>query len=299
MRGVLRAQDMSGWRSDYDPPSLGGFMLRHVYIVLALILGFASPALAQRAPDMATLDRGDGITKIGLDLGLSSLEAPPYDLALRFELYGQYVTRSGLGIYGALPISRSFGGYEGDTDLPPPEARDRTSLNNIDLGLLYVVESGVLSWVFRGGVLVPTSTGGYDAAATRYYAAAPRLTDLAMASSDTHVRLSLSPLIHANKMFLRADIGFDIDVGDDDYHYLRLNLGAGYDFGLLALSLELVNTATFGDLVRDEDFFHALALTVRFMGEQLQPFISIGSPIDDYRRDRVNFFAAGGIQVAF
>jgi len=30
-----------------------------------------------------------------------------------------------------------------------------------------------------------------------------------MASSDTHVRLSLSPLIHANKMFLRADIGFD------------------------------------------------------------------------------------------
>jgi hypothetical protein len=271
-------------------------MIRHLAIALAVLLGFASTARAQRAPDMATLDRGDGITKLGFDLGFSSLADPPYDAALRFELYGQYVTYSGLGFYGALPISRSFGG-EGTPQ--PPELYNRTSLGNADVGLLYVIEGSELSWVMRGGVVLPTSSDGLDEAYTRYYATAPRLTDLAMASSDWHLRLSLSPLIHIDRLFLRADIGFDLDIGDDDYHYLRLNVGGGIDLGTVALSLELVNTATFGDFDRDEDFFHALAVTVRFMGEQLQPFISIGAPIDDYRRDRIQFFLAGGIQVAF
>lgn len=271
-------------------------MLRHLGIALTLLVGFATTAFAQRAPDMATLDRGDGITKLGFDLGFSSLADPPYDAALRFELYGQYLTRSGLGIYGAIPISRSFGG-EGQPQ--PPEAYNRTSLGNTDVGLLYVVDTGAFSWVFRGGALLPTSSSGGDEFLTRYFASGPRLTDLAMTSSDWHVRLSFSPLFHADKLFLRADIGFDIDIGDEDYHYLRLNVGGGVDLGVVALSLELVNTATFGDFVRDEDFFHALAFTVRFMGEQLQPFISIGSPIDDYRRDRIRFFMAGGLQVAF
>lgn len=269
-------------------------MLRHLGIVLALLLGLSSSAFAQRAPDMATLDRGDGISKIGLDIGFTSLTDPaPYSGALRFELYGQYVMRTGLGFYGALPISRSFGG-EG-----PPEPSNATSLGNLDAGLLYVIDSDVVSWVLRGGVLLPTSSSGFDEALTRYFAAPPRLTDLAMASSDWHVRLAISPLYHANRVFLRGDIGFDLDVGDDDYHYLRLNIGAGYDFGVVALSLELVNTAAFGDLVRDEDFFHALAVTVRFMGEQFQPFISIGSPLDEYRRDAVRLFLAGGLQLAF
>jgi hypothetical protein len=273
-------------------------MVRHLGLALALLMGFASTAFAQRAPDMATLDRGDGITKLGFDLGFSSLEQPPYDAALRFELWGQYVTNSGIGFYGALPISRSFGG-EGP---PPPDtsAENRTSLGNVDVGLLYVIESGsVLSWVFRGGVVLPTSSDGRDPALTRYAAVTPRMTDLALASSDWALRLSVSPLLHADRLFLRADIGFDLDIGDEDDHYLRLNIGGGVDLDVVALSLELVNMASFGDIDREEDFFHAVAFTVRFMGKQLQPFISIGTPIDDYRRDQVKFFLAGGLQVAF
>jgi hypothetical protein len=270
-------------------------MVRHVGIVIALVVGLASNAFAQRAPDMATLDRGDGITKLGFDLGFSSLEDPPYDAALRFEMWGQYVTNSGIGIYGALPISRSIGG-EGP---PLPDRENRTSLGNADLGLLYVITGDSLSWVFRGGVLLPTSTSGADEAATRYLASGPRLTDLAMASSDWHLRLSVSPLIHIDKLFLRADIGFDLDVGDEEDHFLRLNIGGGIDLGAVALSLELVNSASFGDRGGEEDFFHALAFTVRFMGEQLQPFISIGAPIDDYRRDVIKLFIVGGLQVAF
>jgi hypothetical protein len=270
-------------------------MVRHVGIALVILVGFASTAFAQRAPDMATLDRGDGITKLGFDLGFSSLEDPPYDAALRFEMWGQYVTNSGIGFYGALPISRSIGG-EGP---PDPGAENRTSLGNVDLGLLYVIEGSSLSWVFRGGVLLPTSTDGRDPSLTRYAAVAPRLTDIAMASSDWHLRLSLSPIVHVSKLFLRGDIGFDLDVGDTDFHYLRLNIGAGVDFDVAAISVELVNTAMFGDLDRNEDFFHAVAFTARFMGEQLQPFISIGAPLDESRRDQIKFFIAGGLQVAF
>jgi hypothetical protein len=262
-------------------------------ITLVILLG-SSIAHAQRAPDMATLDRGDGITKFGLDLGFSSLEKPPYSGALRFDLYGQYVTESGIGIYGDVPLSLSFGS-DG-----PPDPDNATSLNNIDLGLLYVLSGDTLSWVFRAGVGLPTSSDGLDESATRYYATTPRLTDIALASNDWHLRLSVSPLVHIDRLFLRADIGFDIHIGEaDDNHYLRLNVGGGVDLGPVALSLELVNLSRFGDFDRDEDFFHAFALTLRFMGERFQPFLSFGLPIDDYRRDRVHFFVSGGVQVAF
>lgn len=77
-------------------------MLRILGVLFALVFATRTAA-AQRAPDMATLDRGDGITKVGLDLGYSSLDTH-YSGALRFELYGQYVLPSGLGFYGALPM---------------------------------------------------------------------------------------------------------------------------------------------------------------------------------------------------
>jgi len=262
-------------------------------ILLALVIG-SSTAYAQRAPDLATLDRGDGITKLGLDLGFSSLEKPPYSAALRLELWGQYLTNSGFGFYGALPLSLSFGG-EGP---PAPNADNATALNDLDLGALYVISGHSLSWVFRGGIALPTASDGRDQSLTRYYAASPRLTDLALVSDQWYVRLAVSPLIHADKLFLRADLGIDINADSDNYHFLRLNIGGGVDLGIVALALELVNTASFGDFTGEEDFFHAVALTTRFNGKQLQPFLSFGLPIDDYRRDVTKFWIAGGLQFA-
>ena len=69
-------------------------MIRRLGIIsLLLALAEVAPAHAQRAPDMATLDRGDGITKLGFDLGWSFLNDPPYDSALRFfpNLTNHYV----------------------------------------------------------------------------------------------------------------------------------------------------------------------------------------------------------------
>ncbi len=271
-------------------------MLRFVLALFGALLGATTVASAQRAPDMATLDRGDGISKAGIDLALSSLDPPPYTSALRFDIYGQFVTQSGFGVYLSLPVSRSFGG-EGTPS--PPEAENATALGNLDAGLLYVQTRRSMAWVFRVGAALPTSSDGRDHGLTRYYATAPRLTDAALASSDGFLRLSVSPLIYRDRLFFRADLGFDLDFGDDDYHYLRLNVGGGVDLGVVALSLELANLAAFGDLGRDEDFVHTLAFTVRFMGKQLQPFLSVGAPLDAYRRDVVRWFLSGGLQVAF
>src|ERR1044072_8629082 len=99
-------------------------MYRITYVLLLLALA-GGPAFAQRAPDMATLDRGDGISKIAVDAGLTFVDYP-YDLALRLELYGQYVARSGFGLYGAMPFTMSFGAPSDDEDPVPPAALPNT-----------------------------------------------------------------------------------------------------------------------------------------------------------------------------
>ena len=268
-------------------------------IVISIVLALAGTAHAQRAPDMATLDRGDGISKFGIDGAFSSIDTPFYDAALRFELYGQYVTRSGFGIYGAFPLAHTFGNEDDNPDTLPNPA---TAIGNLELGGLYVIDSNpTISWVFRLGVALPTASDGRDGAATNFYATWPRLTDLALAVPNAwYVRFGVSPLIHVNHVFFRADLGFDVGLDDDDNNaneFLKLNLGGGIDLGVVALSLELVNIYNLDEFGDDDDWANTLAFTVRFMGERLQPFLSLGTPIDN-SRDDIAFFFAAGIQYA-
>jgi hypothetical protein len=265
-----------------------------------VVLVSAATASAQRAPDTATMDRGDGITRLGLDFGLSFLDKPfaPYDAALRIEPYGQYVTDTGYGFYGAVPFARSFGGGVA------PEPEEATAIGNLELGGLFVRAGETTSWVFRGGVALPTAGDSLDSVLTNRSATFPRLTDLALTAPEAfYVRLSVSPLLHMNHFFLQADLGFDLGIGTSDGadpdHLLRLNLGGGYDFGLLALGLELVNLAAFDDVDNNEQFVHTLAFTMRFMGERLQPVITIGTTLDDSLRDQLTLFIATGIQAVF
>ncbi len=274
-------------------------MLRISSIVIATLLAVGAlegSAFAQRAPDMATLDRGDGISKIALDAGLSFVEAP-YDLALRLEIYGQYVVSdTGFGIYGSLPLTASFGAPTDDEDPVPPDAvpNDAVSLSNLELGGLYVLtKSPNLSFVFHLGASIPTATDGRDEGATRFAGVMPRSTDIVNTTGNWYARLGFSPLIYTSKLFFRFDLGFDIAFEATDPHVLRFNLGGGVDLGPAALSLELANSVSFFD--GNEDFLDVLAFTVRFMGEKLQPYIAVGAPLDS-SRDVIKLFVAGGIQ---
>jgi hypothetical protein len=264
-------------------------------MITTIVLALSTAAYAQRAPDMATLDRGDGISKIGIDLGFSSIDTPFYDAALRLELNGQYVMRSGLGFYGALPFTKSFG------DAPEPMPQPTFAIGNLELGGLYTItKSPRFSYVFRLGLAVPTASDDLDGSTTNLFGTMPRLTDLALAIPNAwYLRLGFSPLIYVDKLFFRFDVGFDIGSDDNDAadELVRINLGGGYDFGPVAFSLELANIYDLDDYNEDNDWVHTLALTFRFMLEKYQPFVSIGAPVDDVR-DAIPFFIAAGFQVA-
>lgn len=263
-----------------------------ILLVLAGAVAFApAPARAQRAPDLATLDRGDGISKLGVDLGFDIVDGP-YDAALRIEPYGQYITRIGLGIYGAFPIARSFGGAGGT------QPEDTFAIGDLDAGLLYVWEPNpTLSWVFRGGIGLPIASDGADAVLTNFVASYPRYTDLALLAPNSFVvRIAVSPLIHADRLYARFDLGVDAGIDDNDngHELIRFNLGGGIDLGAIALGLELVNMYDFDNDA--EHFTHTVAGTIRIMGKSLQPLIAVGTPLDSSGRDLVPFFASVGIQ---
>jgi hypothetical protein len=191
----------------------------------------------------------------------------------------------------------SFGAPSDDEDPVPPDAipNDAASLSNLELGGLFVAtKSHNLSFVFRLGASLPTASDGRDEAVTRYSGMFPRMTDYANTFGEWYVRAGFSPLYYANRLVFRADLGFDIGLDDTVPNLLRLNLGLGYDFGTVAFSLESVNTVAF--MEGDDDFLNALALTVRFMGERLQPYLAVGAPIDDTSRGDINLFVAGGFQ---
>jgi hypothetical protein len=260
----------------------------------------AGPAAAQRMPDMATLDRGDGISRIGLDFaaGFVDDQFGGIDAALRFEPFAQYVSRGGFGLYGALPIARLV--TDGD---------DETALGNLELGALYVIESRALSYVFRAGIALPTADDDLEGVTANFFASWTRLTDLALAVPDaTYARFAFSPLYHADRLFIRIDLGFDVAVQDDDDlpgqepgNLFRLNLGGGIDLGTVALMAELVNiasTESFDD-EDDDDFVHTLAFSARFMGESLQPYFTLGLPVDSFGREVLDFFLGAGLQVRY
>lgn len=273
--------------------------MRRALTTAAVLAALAAPAAAQRMPDFATLDRGDGYSKIGLDVGFLSLDPPPLDAALRIEPHLQYVTPGGLGGYLAFPIARSFG--DGPAE---GEIEGETAIGDLDLGALYVISGLDLSFVFRLGLVVPTASEDDGDTVTNYFAGQYRLTDIAMVNPDAwYARLAFSPLIHMSSLFLRVDLGIDIPFAEDNFRadpIGRLNLGGGVDLGAAALMLEVVTIADIDDDdeddLEDEDLYHTAAITARFMGEMLQPFITVGMPIDEPIRDRVAFFLGAGVQ---
>jgi hypothetical protein len=271
------------------------------FFVFSLVAFAAAQAQAQRMPDMATLDRGDGISRLGLDFGAAFVDnaAEDDDASLRFDLFGQFVSWQGFGVYGSLPLARSV--TEGD---------DQTAIGNIDVGGLYVIQSPTLSLVFRAGVALPTADDDPDGFLTNYFASWTRLTDAAQAIPNvTYLRFGFSPLFHSHRLFLRADVGVDLGVAEDDDvtglepgSLFRVNVGGGIDLGGIALMAELVNLATTEDFNEfsdeEEDFIHTFAVSARFMGPMLQPYVTFGMPVDTYGLDTVDFFLGAGLQAA-
>ena len=274
---------------------------------LTLALLWAGPAAAQPmvgwtdAPTFMTMDRQDGRSLAGVQLGWTFFDDDEVvDLVdvstLRIDLYGQFVSASGLGGYGIVPISMAF--YDG--------ADDDTAIGNVEGGVLYVIPSGNVDFVLKGGITLPTADDDLNGFIANALASFPRLTDLAHAAPETlWLRLGGSPIFRSGQLVFRVDAGIDIAVssdGDDEPDpVLRLNAGGGIDTGTFAILGELVNTGNleFGPGEADEEWLHTLAVSGRFRAGTVEPGIAIGFPLDDEINDAIDFFISAGLQGAF
>ena len=270
---------------------------------LTLALLWAGPAAAQPmvgwtdAPTFSTLDRQDGRSLAGVQLGWTFFDDEIVDVTtLRLDLYGQFVSATGLGGYGIVPLSFAF--VDG--------AEDETAIGNVEGGVLYVIPSGNVDFVLKGGITLPTADDDFDGFTANVLAGFPRLTDLAHAAPETMwLRLGASPIFRSGQLVLRVDGGIDVAVssdGDDEPDpLLRLNVGGGVDTGTFAILGELVNIGNleYGFGEDDEEWSHTLAVSGRFRTGTVEPGIAIGFPLDDGVNDVIDLFVSAGLQGAF
>ena len=270
-------------------------------VMIALAAGTVAAQPMAGSPTFATMDRQDGESKIGASLGWTFFDDEAFgnnDIStLRADVYGHYVSESGLGGYGLVPLSFLF------VD-DAPGLDDESAIGNVEGGVLYVIRSGPHDFVLHGGVTLPTADDDEGAIANAL-GIFPRLTDLALIYPETFwLRLGVSPILRAGQFVIRLDGGLDFAVssdGEEPDPVLRLNVGAGIDTGTFAILGELVTVAGLGDEDvdvddDDEDYLHTAAISARFRAGSIEPGLALGFPLDEVVRDFVEFFVVGGIQ---
>ena len=244
-------------------------------------------------PGTLTLDRMDSSTRAGIQLGLDKWHDYEGDsaLAMRFELYGQYVLpRRNFGLYGGLALAHLF---------PNDPAPSGTGLSNLDVGAFFMPDH-TSDLIFRVGIILPTASDGASGFAANSAVAFERLTDLLLQYPHvTALRLSVSTVQQSGLAFFRGDLGFDLvlDRGDLAYRgtdaFLRLNLAAGVRLPVLDLAVELANFGALdGDGTFDQRFLHTV--TVGFSTRGIDQFrLGLVFPLDDYVRDELWILSLG------
>jgi len=244
-------------------------------------------------PSTLTLDRMDSSTRAGLQVGLDKWRDYYGDsaLAMRFELYGQYVLPSHhFGLYGGLALAHLF------PEAPNPSG---TGFSNLDVGAFFMPDH-TSDLIFRVGMILPTasdSASGYDANSAVSF---ERLTDFLLQYPHlTALRLSVSTVQQSGLAFFRGDLGFDLvfDRGGMPYWgantFIRLNLAAGVRLPVLDLAVELVNFGALdGDGTVEDRFLHTV--TVGFSTRGVDQFrLGLVFPLDDYVRDELWILSLG------
>lgn len=276
-------------------------------IGIVVCLALANPAKAERAPSgeivayeipgFVTLDRTGEGSYAELAAGTSFFEGDDPDFNTRVDLYGQYVTPSRAGGYAALPVSFLYNDDESET-----------AVGNLELGALYNLRASPRTAIaLRAGVMLPTADDDPGGILLNYLTAYSRFTDVASTRVDrTFLRLAASPTHRAGGFFLRADLGLDLVVdepeGADSDPTLRVNLGAGFSNGAVAVMGELVSVGTTRESdPGDERFDHAVAVAVRGgMGSGIQGFAAVLFPLDEASSPlAVDFAVIAGTRVPF
>ncbi|HEY7374769.1 MAG TPA: hypothetical protein VIF57_21570 [Polyangia bacterium] len=254
----------------------------------------AAPASAEIAPTFLTLDRMDGTTRFGIQMGWDKIDDTSISdgFVMRYELYGQYLfPNKVVGVYGQLPISHAFN-FNGN---------DATGMGNIEMGGFFLpTHSSEL--ILRGGLAMSTaSDSNNNEILSNVYSTYERLTDLMLiAPQYTTLRLSASTLQQRDTLFFRADLGFDLAIDKPDGAttsvWFRGNVALGVRATGVDITAELINIAAVnggGDNASLSDrFFHTLGFSLRSQGEN-QFHLGTVFPLDRDARGEIWIISVG------
>lgn len=248
--------------------------MRTIVLTSGCVLALSTAAAAE--PGFLAMDRQDGQSRVGGEFSYFLLDdAIDNVTAVKFEVHGQYVLGSGLGFYGALPITYASG-----------DGGSGTGIGDLELGAIFDphLTDPALAVPVHAGVTLPTGSNDLDDAVANLIGIAHRLTDATLATPEGFtVRVGASPTYHRGQFFGRLDGGIDINLsrsgsGTND-PIIHVNLGAGLDLGGVALSGELVNfVSTDSDL--SDQATSELVVGARGATGNLRPYGGVVIPLD-------------------
>ncbi len=266
-------------------------------------------AAAEEAPPptCALLDRADGVSRAGIDLGWSSLDdSGSVDFtAMRLDLHGQWL-HPGLGIGGYAILPVSYAKIDPDTGATNAEWVP----GNAELGgVLRRRLSPELEGVSHLGVTLPTAPEGTVSASevtgfANSYAMWARPNDVPLAFEQAvYLRGGLSPIYRSGQLFLRGDLAVDVPMhsgADEDLLTLgRMNGAIGGDVGGVVAMFEVVNVILFEKPDDDEQDRVLSFVGVTVGGTVLGRWQIAGSillPLDDQVNDAVDMAFILGVQ---
>jgi hypothetical protein len=272
-----------------------------IRIVLpTLLLGLAAPASAQEPtvpdapfPALATLEHPTDHSRVHAAVAPTFFGDENDVFTARIDLGGQYVAAQGFGAYGYFPVTYASG-----------ESDSETEIGDIELGGLYVLPVGpTTDLLLQGGLMLPTAADDFDAL-INLIGGLPRLTDLAGSTGNvTWLAVNASPMHRQGNLFLRADVGLDLPIAEEDGvdadTIIHVNVAAGVDLGTVAVAGELVNVGSLEDT--DEEWLTTIALSVSGQAGGVRPFGALVLPVDHELAEDLDATLAvvAGISVPF
>jgi len=228
----------------------------------------ATPALAEQpeaTPAFSLMDNtGDG-TKLDAEVSLVTAESANGALVIP-RLLGQYVSHSGLGVYGTLAMAGVVGGdrYE-----------RATAVGNLEAGVLYHhVFSPRFDVGLRLGVALPTA--GYGDALSGLLVTRP--ADAVQTTPGiTWLRFGVSPTFHEGPVFVRVDLGLDVPVDESGARsVMHVNAGVGIGNKQWTATVELQKLFISG---RTDDGIEVGGAFLRYHG-RISPFVGVSTPLN-------------------
>lgn len=249
------------------------------------------------APHFTTLERFDETSRLTLEYGRFFIDSGGVGdgtsmSASRIALGGQYVDGE-LGLYGAVFLNEMTFEYDGTSS-------SHSGVSNLELGAFWQGKAGPARAIARGGLMLPSAQDGMSALAnalTSYQ----QLPDFVRAAPHRWgPRGSVSVYRTEGLVHFRGDFGFDLLIPTDEAReygadpdtelWAHLDFGLGIAPGPVSIGLEWANVAK---IVSDDDrdfdrrHFTSAALRLAWLGEFVQPSLSLVAPLDEEPRGEV------------